>query len=369
MNSSNKKSRNMIYTRTLAILFFFSLVLPLQAGSIFDLLYTGQERPVAIRLEVPVDSLLAKVNTKQEAHVQFTDFAGQFQNWSLDVSIRGKFRRQRCEFAPLKLNFSKKGLRAAGLDDWDKYKLVSSCSSDPLAKNLVLKEYLAYRVYNILTPQSFRVQRVLITYVDTNGSYPDRVEEGFLIEETDEMAARIGGKEAGNPLGLPVDTFNAEAEVTHALTQYLFSNGDFSMPLARNMKVVEMPDGKLVPVGYDFDFSGWVGAPYASPTSEIGQQSIYHRIYQGYAQPDGVMRKVANHFRDNRREVLDLIANFHYIPTEDRTIVQRFANRFFRGLNQMNNNDGALLYDQLRDGVAEMIPSGGKASSFESMGK
>jgi hypothetical protein len=359
MNSSNKKSRNMIYTRTLAILFFFSLVLPLQAGSIFDLLYTGQERPVAIRLEVPVDSLLAKVNTKQEAHVQFTDFAGQFQNWSLDVSIRGKFRRQRCEFAPLKLNFSKKGLRAAGLDDWDKYKLVSSCSSDPLAKNLVLKEYLAYRVYNILTPQSFRVQRVLITYVDTNGSYPDRVEEGFLIEETDEMAARIGGKEAGNPLGLPVDTFNAEAEVTHALTQYLFSNGDFSMPLARNMKVVEMPDGKLVPVGYDFDFSGWVGAPYASPTSEIGQQSIYHRIYQGYAQPDGVMRKVANHFRDNRREVLDLIANFHYIPTEDRTIVQRFANRFFRGLNQMNNNDG----------VAEMIPSGGKASSFESMGK
>jgi hypothetical protein len=81
------------------------------------------------------------------------------------------------------------------------------------------------------------------------------------------------------------------------------------------------------------------------------------------------MRKVANHFRDNRREVLDLIANFHYIPTEDRTIVQRFANRFFRGLNQMNNNDGALLYDQLRDGVAEMIPSGGKASSFESMGK
>lgn len=367
--NNNNKFRNMIYNRTLAILLFFSLVLPLQAGSIFDLLYTGQDEPVAVRLEVPVDSLLAKVNTEQVARLQFTDFAGQLQNWGLDVSIRGKFRRQRCEFAPLKLNFGKKDLRAAGLDDWDKYKLVSSCSSDPLAKNLVLKEYLAYRVYNILTPQSFRVQRVLITYVDANGNYPDRTEEGFLIEETDEMAARIGGKEMEHPLGLPADTFNAEAEVTHALAQYLFSNGDFSMPLARNMKVVEMPDGKMVPVGYDFDFSGWVGAPYASPTSDIGQQSIYQRIYQGYAQPDYVMRKVADHFRDNRRQVLDLIANFHYLPTEDRTVVQRFAARFFRELNQMNNNDGVLLYDQLRDGVAAMIPAGGEAGDYQSMGK
>lgn len=359
----------MIYSRTLAILLFFSLVLPLQARSIFDLMYTGQDAPVAIRLEVPVDSVLAKVNTKQEARLQFTDFTGQLQNWDLNVSIRGKFRRQRCEFAPLKLNFGKKDLRAAGLDDWDKYKLVSSCSSDPLAKNLVLKEYLAYRVYNTLTPQSFRVQRVLITYVDANGNYPDRTEEGFIIEDTDEMAARLGGKEIGNPLGLPADAFDAEAEVTHALAQYLFSNGDFSMPLARNMKVVEMPNGQMVPVGYDFDFSGWVGAPYASPTSEIGQQSIYHRIYQGYAQSDDVMRKVANHFRDNRRQILDQIANFHYLPTEDRTIMQRFAARFFKELKQMSNNDTVLLYDQLRDGVTEVIPAGGEADNYRTLGK
>jgi hypothetical protein len=359
----------MIYARTLAILLLFSLALPLQASSIFDLMYTGKDAPVAIRLEVPVDSVLAKVNTKQKARVQFTDFAGRLQNWDLNVSVRGKFRRQRCEFAPLKLNFGKKDLRAAGLEDWDKYKLVSTCSSDPLAKNLVLKEYLAYRVYNTLTPQSFRVQRVLITYADANGNHPDRVEEGFIIEDTDEMAARLGGKEVDNALGLPAEIYNSEAEVSHALTQYLFSNGDFSMPLARNMKVVEMPDGKMVPVGYDFDFSGWVGAPYASPTSDIGQQSIYQRIYQGYAQPDDVMRKVANHFRDNRREVLDLIANFQYLPSEDRTVVQRFAARFFKELNQMNHNDAVLLYDQLRDGVAEVIPPGAEASSFQSMGK
>ena len=359
----------MIYTRTLIFLTTFLLSFSLAAGSIFDLVFTGGEAPVAIRLELPVDSVLAKVATKQKANVAFTDVKGRTQHWGLNVSVRGKFRRQRCEFAPLKLNFSKKDLRAAGLEDWDKYKLVSTCSSDPLDKNLVLKEYLAYRVYNILTPASFRVQRVMITYADVNGNYPDRVEEGFIIEETDEMAARLGGKEIENAIGLPADAFVPAAEVTHALTQYLFSNGDFSLPMARNLKVVQLPSGEMVPVGYDFDFSGWVGAPYATPTSEIGQQSIYHRVYQGYAHSDNVMRKVANQFRDKRRQVIDMIANFHYLPIDDRTVVQRFAARFFRELNQMNHNDGVLLYDQLRDGVAEMIPPGGEAGSFHSMGK
>lgn len=359
----------MTFTRTLTILTLLLLVFPLSARSIFDLVYTDNDVPVELRLEVPVDSVLAKSNNKQDAHLRFTDVNGITRNWDLNVSIRGKFRRQRCEFAPLKLDFGKKDLDKAGLEEWDKYKLVSTCSSDPLAKNLVLKEYLAYRAYNILTPQSFRVQRVLITYVDVNGNHPDRTEEGFIIEDTDEMAARLGGKEIENPLGLPAESFNAEAEVTHALTQYLFSNGDFSMPLARNLKVVEMPGGQLVPVGYDFDFSGWVGAPYASPTSEIGQQSIYHRVYQGYAQSDDVMRKVADIFRDKRRNIIDMIANFQYLPTEDRTVVQRFAARFFKDLNKMSHNDATLLYDQLRDGVAEMIPPGGEASSFQSMGK
>ena len=359
----------MIFARTLTVLTVFILALPLSARSIFDMVYTGTDEPVALRLEVPVDSVLAKVSTKQEAHLQFTDVNGTTQNWDLNVRLRGKFRRHRCEFAPLKLDFGKKALRKAGLDDWDKYKLVSTCSSDPQAKELVLKEYLAYRVYNILTPQSFRVQRVLITYVDANGNYPDRTEEGFIIEDTDEMAARLGGKEVENALGLPAGSYESEAEATHALIQYLFSNGDFSMPLARNLKVVDMPNGKMVPVGYDFDFSGWVGAPYASPTSEIGQQSIYHRIYQGYAQPENVMRKVVDVFRDKRRQVIDLVANFQYLSLENRTVVQRFAARFFKELNQMSRNDAVLLYDQLRDGVAEMIPPGGEAGSFRSMGK
>lgn len=359
----------MTFTRILPSLIL--LLLPLFAGatSFFDLLTNGSDQAVKLRIEVAMDSILNKTGASLEAALFFTDNSGQLRQMATEVEVRGKFRRQRCEYPPLKLNFSKKGLAALGLDRWDKYKLVSSCSADPISNSLVLKEYLAYRVYNELTNNSFRVQRLSITFVDRNGHHPDRTEEGFLIEETDEMAARLGGEELKNALGQPAEAYDAHAEVTHALVQYLFSNGDFSMPLARNMKAVKMPDGKLIPVGYDFDFSGWVGAPYASPTSEIGQQSIYQRIYQGYAQPDTVMREVAQLFKDKRREVMSLISRFSYLPTDELAVVHRFASRFFTDLNKKNNNELLPLYDQLRGSVAELIPAGADAASFRSMGK
>jgi hypothetical protein len=327
-------------------------------------MYSDTEAPLELRLELPVDSLLAKVDGSQVARVSFTDVNGQANAWDLSVALRGKFRRLRCEFPPLKLNFSKKDLRAAGLETFDKYKLVSSCSSDPLAGNLVLKEYLAYRAYNLLNEASFRVQRLTITYVDTNGNHPDRVEHGFIIEETDELAARLNLEEVESAIGLPAHVYVPKAEATQALIQYMVSNGDWSMVLARNIKVYKGADDQLVPVGYDFDFSGWVGAPYASPSSEIGQQSIYQRVYQGYVQSDKVMREVADHFREQRRPVMDLIDNFMELPTEDRTTLHRFVARFFRELNQMNNKGSVLLYDQLRGATAEIIPPGGVADSF-----
>ena len=358
----------MTSSRYFSLLLF--LILPALTGatSVFDLLHEpGSDEARELRIVVPMDSLLAKSSRNQPAQVTFTAVDGSVRQWDLKVGVRGKFRRQRCDYPPIKLNFSKKDLEAAGLAKWDKYKLVSTCAADPAFTALVLKEYLAYRTYNLLTDNSFRVQRLSVTYVDSNGNHPDRTEEGFLIENTDEMAHRLGGQELENPLGQPVDAFDPEAEATHALVQYLFGNGDVNLPMARNLKVVQLPNGDLVPVGYDFDFSGWVGAPYASPTTEIGQQSIYQRVYQGYAQPDDVLRTVADHFQDRRRTVLDYLANFPYLNVEDRTTVQRFAIRFFRGLNQKNNKTETSLYEQLRSGVAALIPAGGDAADFRAL--
>lgn len=354
----------------LFLLLVFSPTL-LKAQSLFDRLYDGTgHQPVAVVLSFPVDSLLEKSNNEQESTFTFADEQGEDRTWDAKLSVRGKFRRKRCEYPPIKLDFDKDELREAGLAEHDKFKLVTTCFEDREASNLVLKEYLAYRAYAMLIPEAhYRAQLLEVTYRDTEGNHKDRTELAFILEDTDEMAARAGGKELESAIGLSATLYDEKAEAAHALFQYLVGNCDWSLPLHRNVKVVELSDGKLIPVGYDFDFSGWVGAPYASPSRENGQQSIYERVYQGYSQSDRVLRDANADFRSHRREVVDLIKDFEYLPKDERTVLRRFVLRFYDSLTEMTANTTTLLYDQLRGSAAKFIPPGGEPKYYRSMGR
>ncbi len=340
----------------------------LTAQSIFDLLYgPSATRAVKVELTVPLDSIDDHTPNELPGTVSFVDNEGNHQHLGVDVSLRGKFRRTRCSTPPLKLNFSKRELEGMGLSKHDKYKLVNSCYGDSTATDLLLKEYLAYRAYALLSPKAhFRAQLLELTLHDAAGNHPDRTEYAFLLEDPDEMAERFDGRELEDADGLDVTRYDGTAEATHALFQYLIGNADWSLALQRNVKIVELADGKLVPVAYDFDFSGWVGAPYASPSRETGQQSIYHRVYLGYHQGDRLLRNVSQDFRSNRRELLNLIDDFEILNKRDRNILFRFVNLFYDSLAGMTSKTGILLYNQLRGETASVIPPGSKPQHFRS---
>jgi hypothetical protein len=316
-------------------------------------------------LTFPLDSITAAQADEQDGYLAFTGADGRQWQFTVDVSVRGKFRRSRCETPPLKLDLDKKELAAAGLSKHDKFKLVVPCFSDTNATNLVLREYLAYRAYALISPDAhYRAQLLRITFRDVYGLEPDQTDYAFLIEDTDEMAARAGGRELDEAIGLPAERFDETAEATHALWQYLVGNGDWSLPLQRNVKVVELPTGTLVPVAYDFDFSGWVGAPYASPTRTSGQESIYERVYLGYRQPERTLREVSSSFRGQRRELLRLVDDFELLPRQDRTILNRFIRRFYEDLGTMTTQNQSPLYDQLRGAAAGVVPLGARAQDY-----
>lgn len=353
--------------RLLTITLFLLFPLLASATSIFDLIH--QEDPYAASvaaLALPVDSIMARSADEQDATFTFTGADGTIYIWKLKVSTRGKFRRARCEMPPIKFNFSKKDLRAAGLSEFDKYKLVLPCFENPQAEELVLKEYLAYRAYEMLTPFSYRTQLLKLSIKDSNGG-PDHVISAFLIEATDEMAARNGGVEYEKVLGNAAEFYDEEAEATHALFQYLVGNGDWSLVLGRNVKVIEVGD-RHIPVGYDFDFTGWVGAPYATANSNVGQKSIYERVYLGYSQSDEVIDEVVRKFQENRRDVLKLIDNSE-LTADAKSSTQRFAARFFSRLNRLKTDNELTKYDQLRGETAMYIPMGEEIDSFRSMGR
>jgi hypothetical protein len=85
---------------------------------------------------------------------------------SLDIKIRarGKFRRQKenCAFPPLRLNFRKSNTTLFA--NSDKLKLVTHCRSRSNSyEQTVYKEYLAYRILNVLTDWSFRARFAIST--------------------------------------------------------------------------------------------------------------------------------------------------------------------------------------------------------------
>ena len=140
---------------------------PHSGQSIFDLL--NQQTLVEMTLVAELDSLIneRRTNHYSKANLTYKDGAGIDRKYEVGVKPRGKFRRRVCDFPPLKLKFSKDQLEAAGLSKHNDLKLVTHCmEADEYNESLIMKEYLAYKMYNELTPNSFRVQLVRITYQD-----------------------------------------------------------------------------------------------------------------------------------------------------------------------------------------------------------
>jgi len=266
----------------------------LGAGSIFGL--EAQERPphelflpetiLRFSLETDLDTLKkdrSEESTERPARVLIEGSMGESVEVLLQVRTRGRFRLQEniCPFPPIRLNFQETHPTGTAFDGQDKLKLVTHCHDWDSYEQNVLEEYLVYRIYNHLTDVSFRVQLVEITYLDTSGNSDPLTRMGFLIEDEDAMAARVGGMVLDVP-GARATDFEPEWMGVMFLFQYMIGNIDWSTANSQNLSVLRVgADHFAVP--YDFDWSGLVDAPYAgpSPLTERLHDSVRERLYLG----------------------------------------------------------------------------------------
>ena len=117
------------------------------------------------------------------------NLGGAKQEIPLKIKTRGNFRRStsNCKLPPLLLNFPKnKHPKNSLFYGQNKLKLVTSC----IGENFVIQEYLVYRLYNLLTPHSFKAQLVNVTYKDADKDEIVNQSYGILLENETNMAAR-----------------------------------------------------------------------------------------------------------------------------------------------------------------------------------
>ena len=91
------------------------------------------------------------------------------QRFDMELSPRGFSRRTLgiCQFPPLRINLSGER-QGTVMQGQNKLKLVTRCRSGAAYEQYIVLEYLTYRLYNELTPLSYRVRPVRTTFRDTS---------------------------------------------------------------------------------------------------------------------------------------------------------------------------------------------------------
>lgn len=202
----------------------------------------------------------------------------------IEVKTRGHFRKMRenCIYPPLMIHFIKnEQLQSSIFKDQDKQKLVMPCLGD----EYVVREWLLYKIYNLITSTSFRAKLVRVKLSDTKSNKNYEPFYSILLEEEKQVTKRNNLLSVNWKLN-PEDT-DTTAFITMAVFEYMIANTDWSVQYLQNIKMMAT-DSLAVPtaVPYDFDHSGMVNAPYAKPAEALLMSSVKERRYRGYCVAD-----------------------------------------------------------------------------------
>jgi len=295
--------------------------------------YLSQQEAAQITLETDLTTIMANRYSNDYLPAMLTLADGK--SFVVRVQPKGKFRRKTAEVPPLKIKFPKKTLLEQGLDTLNEVRLVLPCYDSPRGDNLLIKEYLIYRMFEHLTDQCVRARLVRVTLRDNHVERSSKKMYGLLIEDNEETAARLQGALV-EQYGLPYDSMVLEQAALVAMFQYMIGNTDWDLPMMRNVRLVRPQDSKILLVPYDFDFSGLVSAPYASPSSESGLMTVRERFLMANGIPRTALRQAAKTLKDARRDLIEICSNKH-LPRDISYEMTRYLDTFFKSIDR--NND------------------------------
>lgn len=303
-------------------------------------IFNGEE-PLAINLYFDIRHFKKKKyqGKYQPATVTFYSNDSLLVEKKIKIKARGNFRRSHCVFPPFWLNIKKKDLSDTSLYEYKKLKVVSHCKSVGSYPQYILKEYLVYKMYNVITDYSFRARLFKINYIDI--SKKDKKYSAWaIITEPEQMLA-----DRMNYYVLKSDKIGikmADTLHTDVLTffHYMIGNHDFSVAGRHNIKLLiakVVNQIYPIPVPYDFDYCGFVNASYALPGENLDIKSVTDRYYLGVCRTEEEYDRALQVLVDKKPELIQLIEEFEYLDSKTKTEALDYIHSFFDMLEPRND--------------------------------
>jgi hypothetical protein len=323
--------------RSTLVLLFVSVSMVLTAQSAFDSVqFFLTDKPLELKLTTDMAAL---INGKYNDLTQKAKFTcvlpdSSVLNEDITLTVRGHMRRSICSVPPVKLNF--KGSGSARLSSLKNLKLVSVCRGGGFDAQLLLKEFLIYKIYNLLTDKSFRVRRVNLVYEDSKNKKKPLVQDAFFIENIDALAKRNKCKEL-NLVKVNMEGTDRKQMTLVNLFEFMIGNTDWSIFNNHNIKLIRSKKDSLArpfPVPYDFDYSGLVNAEYAIPDPSMNLESVLIRVYRGFPRSLEELQSVIELFKQQKDNIYSLIRDFQPLSAINKTEMTGYLNEFYKIINK-----------------------------------
>ena len=275
----------------------------------------------------------------------------------VQVRTRGYFRRlkENCSYPPLLLQFPKEGPHLKSVfREQKKLKLVMPCRGD----EYVIREWLVYKLYNLLTPKSFRARLVKVTLEDPKSKKAVTPFYGILLEEEKQMAKR--NKLVSVDRKLQPGQVEKDAFLNMTVFEYLIGNTDWSVQYLQNVKLLAK-DSLAIPttVPYDFDHAGIVSTPYALPAEELQMSSIRERRYRGYCVKDmKVFEDIIARYNELKKDIYNLYGECSLLDAKYIKSTIKYLDDFYETINNPKSWQKEFGYPCDKNGTGNVVIKG-----------
>lgn len=323
----NSNPKNILIAFVLGV---FPLALHAQKSDL-TLLFQDQTA-LDTKLTVSIKGIKKKTNdsTYLDSYFHIKGENGAWDSVKIKIRARGVFRRATCYFAPLKIKVSKSNAKETILEGNKSLKLVLPCNNNDTKNDLVIKEFICYKIYEQLSPYYFNTRLTNIDFTEEEIKKSKNFKlTGILIEDDDLVAKRHGGKIMENmkltPAGL-----NDTTALIHDIFQFMIGNTDWSTTFLHNSKLLFQAPKKFTPLAYDFDMTGFVNPPYAVVNADLGISNVRERLYRGVCRNESAVQWVRKLYLSKEPAIMSVIAQYEkQLSPKDYKDIRGYTEEFF----------------------------------------
>ena len=339
------------WTAAVIVLFLPILAAAAKGNNGPDPLFASDEI-LDIEIEAPFGMLARDRPDKEEVAGKFRYTAedGSLVEFDVAVRTRGRLRRNKrvCRFPPLRLNFKKSEVKDSLFDKQNRLKIVTHCRKVARYDQAILSEYLAYRIFNLLTDTSFRVRLLRVTY--TYNDEDRQVEDyAIFVEHKDRIEKRLDAKTTEIQRAQIENLRRPDLNLA-SVFHFFIGNTDYS-PIAaapgedccHNQIMFTREGEPNYTIPYDFDQSGFVDAPHALPNERFGLRSVRERLYRGRCSNNAYLPSTLRHFNDKRSDIEALIKDQRGLTKRKGKFLLSYINAFYDTINNPRRVNSSIV--------------------------